>query len=152
MNTRRKLGLFLLVGGLLVVGASGYLWRGDTGRRAEIRAEMTALEDSADRLHDRLVQTSLKYRAFQSTLSEVPDSIRRYGARQTMDIGNNYHKTIRKLDLDERDVRLKIRALERERNRERARAGNRAAVLAVAGAAAALGGALMLISRRGVGA
>ena len=145
--------MFLSITGLLILATSGYLWRGDAVRRAEIRAERTVLADSAVRLHDEIVKTSLRSRAFQQSLPDMPDSVQRYGGRQTMEIGTGYNKTIRKLEMKERDVKLDLNALDREARRERARARATALPVAVAGAAAtALGGVLMLISRRRVGA
>jgi hypothetical protein len=153
MTARRRIGMFLAVAGLLALAASGYLWRGNAGRRAEIRAEQAALEDSATRVHDELVQTSLKMRAFQQSLSSMPDTVQRYGGRQVMDIGQGYNKAIRKLEWRERDIKIEIAALEREAERDRKRAGTAALPVAVAGASAAIvGGLLIMVSRRRVGA
>jgi hypothetical protein len=150
---RRRIGLFLAITGLLILGASGYLARGDAARRAEIRAEQAALADSATRVHDELVKTSLKMRAFQSSLSSMPDTVRRFGGREVMDIGQGYNKTIRKLEFKERDIKIEIAALEREVERDRQRARGTALPVAVAGACATVaGGILIIASRRRVGA
>lgn len=145
--------MFLGITGLLILAASGYLWRGDAARRAEIRAEKAALEDSASRVHAVLVKTSLEMRAFQNSLSSMPDTVQRFGGRQIMDIGQGYNKVIRKLEFQERDIKIEIAALDREAERDRKRARATALPVALAGASATVvGGILIMLSRRRVGA
>ena len=152
MSARRRIGMFISFTGLVLLAASGWLWRGDASRRAEIRAEKAVLEDSVARVHDRLVQTNLKYRAFQESLPEMPDSVQRYGGVQVMEIGSGYFKTIRTLEIRERDIKLEIKALERESTREREQARERAVPVAAAGGAAAIVGVFLMLSGRRVGA
>ena len=142
-----------MITGVLVLATSGWLWRGDAARHAEIRAEKATLEDSAKRIHDELVQTNLKYRGFQASLGTMPDTVQRYGGKKYMAIGEGYRKTVRKLEFKERDVTLEIKALDREATRARQQARSRALPAAVAGASATVIGAiLMVVSRRRVGA
>jgi Flp pilus assembly protein TadB len=149
----RRMGLFLAVAGLVLLATSGYLWRGDAARRAEIRQETAALEDSARRLREEYSETSLKYRAFQQSLPDMPDTMQRYGGRLIMDISSGYNKALRKLHFRERDVRLEITARQRAEAKERARAQAVSLPVAAAGAASlVLGLILLLASRRRVAA
>ena len=153
MAARKRIGMFLLATGLLLLAVSGVLWRGDVSRRGEIRAGQAAIEDSLGLVHDELVQTSLRYRGFQSSLSSMPDTVQRYGGKKTMEIASGYSKTIHKLEMIERDLKLQITALKREAERERAKARERTVPAAAGGAAATVVGALLIfVSRRRVGA
>ena len=145
--------MFLTIAGLLGLATSGYFYRGDATRRAEVRDETATLEDSVRRVHDEIVKTNLKYRAFQSSLPDMPDTAQKYAGREIMDIGESYNKKLRKLEFLERDINLEIKSLEREAVRERASARGRALPVAAAGAAASiLGVILMVLPRRRVAA
>ena len=142
-----------MITGVLVLAASGYLWRGDSSRRAEIESDRAALADSATRIHEELVQANLRYRGYQSSLATMPDTVKRYGGKKYMSVGEGFRKNVRKLEFKERDVTLEIKALDREATRERERARSTALPVAIAGASATVVGAiLMAVSRRRVGA
>lgn len=151
MSATRRIGLFIIIAGLLILATSGYFYRGDASRRAEIQDEKATLEDSVRRVHEEIVKTSLKYRGFQTSLPDMPDSTQKYAGRQVMDIGEGYNKTIRRLEFQERDIKLEISSLEREAARERATARARALPVAAAGAGASVVGIVLLaLSRRRV--
>jgi hypothetical protein len=153
MTGRKRLGMFLAVAGLLLLATAGFFWRGDAGRRAEIKAELATLADSADRVHDRVEATNLKFRGFRESQASMPDSVKRHGGAIVMEITQGYNKTIRKLELSERDIRLEMSALKREAARERAQARVRAIPVAGGGLVALLIGAiLLLLPGRPVGA
>jgi ribosomal protein S1 len=151
MTGRKRLGTFILIGGIVFLAAAGVLWRGDAGRRSEMAAEATALQDSAKNINRQVQAVNLKYRAFRETQSQAPDSVRQDGVEQ-MAIGQSYNKTIRKLEMAERDVRLQVSALKRKTTEERAEARRRAIPAAAAGGAALLLGSILLLSGRRVGA
>ena len=142
-----------MITGVVVLAASGYLWRGDASRRSDIETQRAALADSARRIHDELMQASLRYRGYQASLATMPDTVRRYGGKKYMDVGEGFRKNVRKLEFKERDVTLEMKALDREAAREREQARSRALPAAIAGASATVIGAiLMATSRRRVGA
>jgi hypothetical protein len=151
MSTPRRLGLFLVVIGVLTVAASGYLWRGGAARRAEISAEKVMLEDSVRRVHETIVQTNLKYRAFQASLPTMPDTVQKYGGAEVMEIGQGYSKTLRRLETQERDLKLDVQALVRAGAKEHAKARATALPVAAAGAGATIIGIILTaVSRRRV--
>lgn len=153
MSARRRIGLFLLVGGFLLLGASGWFWRGDASRRADLVARKVALEDSAGRLRERITDLSLKKRGFQQSLPDMPDTVQRYGGAKIMEISGNYTRAIYSAEMKQRDVNLELKSLERERTAERSAARAKALPAAVAGAVALLVGAVLTAtSGRRVGA
>ena len=153
MTGRKRLGVFLLIAGVLLLATGGVFWRGDAGRRGEIVTQTAALEDSMERINQRLQATNLKFRGFRESQSSVPDSVKRHGGAITMEITQGYNKTIRKLEMSERDVKLEIAALKRESTAERALARDRAIPAAAGGAVAlVLGAILFLMAARRVGA
>ena len=153
MTHRKRIGLFLLLVGLGLVALAGVRWRGDTALRAELSARTTVLEDSARGVHQELIEVSLKNKAVQSSYAEMPDTMRRYGLNKLMDITGGYNKTIRKLEFQERDLKVDIAAVRRRSERERADARARSIPLAVAGVVALMAGVVVaLVPARGVAA
>jgi hypothetical protein len=153
MNGRKRLGLFLLVAGVLVLAASGMMWRRSAPNIERMRLERTALEDSVKHVHAELVHQSLLLQGLHASMSTVPDSVRRYGAGKMMETSTGYNKSIRKLEMRERDINLDIASLGRDSEREHATAKSRTLPMAAAGAAALLVGlGLTAIPARRVGA
>lgn len=138
------LGLFLL---------AGVRWRGDADWQARNAAKLAALEDSARNIHEALMEVSLKSKALQSSYSTMPDTVRRYGAGKLMEIQGGYNKTMRKLDFQQRDLKVDMATVRREADRERASARARAIPLAVVAIVSLLTGiVLVLIPSPRVGA
>jgi glutamate mutase epsilon subunit len=153
MNGRKRLGLFLAVAGVLVLAASGVLWKRSAPNIEKMRVESAALEDSVKKIHAELVHQSLLLQGLNASMSTVPDSVRRYGAGQMMATSSSYNKVIRKLEMKERDINLDIASLHRDSERERAGARSRTLPVAAAGVAALLVGLMMTaIPARRVGA
>jgi hypothetical protein len=153
MTGRRKIGLFLVVAGVALLAASGILYRKSAPALAQIAAGKATFEDSLKRVHEHLVQTSLKARGLQESESQIPDTLKVYGAGKMMELSNSYNKTIRKLEMTERDINLEISSLKRDAERERA--ASKARTLPVAGGGAAvllLGLILTALPNRRVGA
>jgi hypothetical protein len=150
MTGRKKIGLFLIVAGVLVLAASGFLWRRHAPEMAKLTAKKTTLEDSLTRVHAELVKTSLMSRALQESKSQIPDTLKVTGAGQMMNQGNIYNKMIRKLEFTERDIKIDIAAIERKVVRIRTEARSTALPAAAAGAATLLIGLVLtaLPSRR----
>jgi hypothetical protein len=153
MTGRKKIGVFLVVAGILVLAASGLEWRKHAPALAQIHTDSAVLEDSVKRVHARLVQQSLLQQGLQASQATLPDSVRRYGAGQMMQVSSEYNKAIRRLDMQERDIRLEIASLKRDATREHADAKKRTLPVAAAGAAIVLVGiVLTAIPGRRVGA
>jgi hypothetical protein len=144
------MGLFLAVSGVVLLAASGLLWRYGSPEVARIAASSAALEDSLTRVHARLVKTSIKYRGLLESESSIPDTVRVFGAGQMMKLGASYDKAIRKLEMEETDIKIEMASLKRDAERQHAAAKHRALPLAGAGAAAFLIGLVLtaLPSRR----
>jgi hypothetical protein len=153
MTGRKKIGLFLVVAGVLVLAASGFLWRRHAPALAKLQAERTTLEDSLTRVHAELVKTSLKSRALQESQSQIPDTLKVTGAGQMMTQANVYNKMIRKLEFTERDIQIDLAAIDRKTVQAR-NAARSAALPAAAGGAATLviGLVLAALPPRRVGA
>jgi len=137
MTGRKKIGLFLVVAGVLLLAASGFLWRRHAPELGKLQAEKAAFEDSLTRVHARLVKASLKARALEESKSQIPDTLKVTGAGQMMNLGNTYNKIIRKLEFTERDITIDIAAIERKTAQTRT-AARAAAIPAAAGGAVAL--------------
>jgi Flp pilus assembly protein TadB len=153
MTGRKRLGTFLGLAGIILLGTAGVFWRGDAARRSEIRSETASLQDSARVLHEELVETSLRLRGLTASLPTIPDSLRRHSGGKVREATEGYNKAIRRLEMTERDVNLRMSALAMESGREREQARARAVPLAGGGLAALiLGAVLMLIPARRVGA
>ena len=153
MTGRKKIGLFLVVAGALLLVASGLLWRRTAPEMQKLSAQQAVLEDSMARVHDRLVKTSLKARALQESQSQIPDTLKITGAGQMMAQGEVYNKIIRKAEFTERDIKIEIAAIERKKVKARNTARATALPAAAAGAAALLIGlVLTAIPSRRVGA
>ncbi|HEX6790774.1 MAG TPA: hypothetical protein VF247_05635 [Candidatus Krumholzibacteria bacterium] len=153
MSARRRIGLFLLIGGILLLGASGWFWRGDPAARAAAAAKRTVLEDSASHLKAMITDNELKKRGFQNSLPDMPDTVQKYGGARTMEILGNYTRRGYMYEIRQRDVKLELKAIDRESVRERAAARAKALPAALAGAASVLIGAVLTAtSGRRVGA
>lgn len=153
MNVRRKLGIFLIVAGVLTGAASGLVWRQHAPELARIHADNATFEDSLQRVHKELVHTSLLLRGLKESEPSLPDTVRRYGAGKMMELTTGYNKHIRKLDMTERDIKLEIASLKRDSAREVELARKRTIPLAAAGLAAlVIGLVLAAIPARRVGA
>jgi hypothetical protein len=153
MRGRKRFGLFLVVAGVLVLAASGVLWRRSAPNIERMRAESAALQDSVKIVHAELVHQSLLQQGLSASMQTAPDSVRRYGAGKMMETSTGYNKAIRKLEMRERDINLDIASLRRDSERELAHARNRALPVAAGGAAALLAGLLLAaIPGRRVGA
>ena len=153
MNRRKRIGLVLLLTGVALGVMAGLSWRTTAPRGNEIATERAALEDSARAVHNRLIQTSLKMQGFQNSQSSIPDTLRRFAGNKIMEISAGYNKTIRRLEMQERDIKLEIAALGRESDQRRARTRVSVTPIAAAGLIALIaGGVLILLPARGVGA
>ena len=153
MTGRKKIGLFLVVAGALLLVASGLLWRRHAPELQKLTTQKAALEDSMTRVHAELVQTSLKARALQESQTQIPDTMKVVGAGQMMKLGNEYNKVIRRLEFTERDLKIDIAAIDRKTASRRTEA--RATALPAAaggGAALLLGLVLTALPSRRVGA
>jgi hypothetical protein len=143
----------MMVAGILVLAASGVLWRQHTPGMAQIHTDSAMLEDSVKRVHARLVHQSLLLQGLEASQATLPDTVRRYGAGQMMQVSSEYNKAIRKYDMQERDIKLEIASLKRDALREHADAKKRALPVAAAGAGLVLLGiVLSAIPGRRVGA
>ena len=153
MNNRRRIGLFLVIGGVLLLGASGWLWRGDPAGRAAREATRVALEDSSSRMKAVQSDLELKKRGFQNSLPEMPDTVQRYGGAKVMEILGGYTRRIYLLEMKQRDLKVEIKAIEREMAGERAAARAKALPAAAAGAVClVIGAVLAAMPGRRVGA
>jgi hypothetical protein len=153
MNWRKRIGLVLLLTGVVLVVMAGFSWRQTAPRGNEIATQRAALEDSARAVHNRLMENSLKLQGFRNSQSAIPDTLRRFGGNKLMEISAGYNKIIRKLEMQERDIKLQISALSRESERNRAHTRATVTPVAAAGLVALVAGVvLVLIPRRGVGA
>jgi hypothetical protein len=148
MTGRKKIGVFLVVAGVLLLAASGFLWQRQSPELGKLQAKKTTLEDSLTRVHAQLVKTSLKSRALQESQSQIPDTLRMTGAGQMMNQGNAYNKIIRKLEFTERDIKIDLAAIERKTVLARTE-GRRTAIPAAAGGAAMLLTGLVLTALPG---
>ncbi len=153
MTGRKKIGLFLVVAGALLLVSSGLLWRRHAPAVQKLTAQKASLEDSLTRVHALLVKTSLKSRALQESQTQIPDTLKITGAGQMMAQGQVYNKVIRKAEFTERDIKIELASIDRKmvsaRNTARA-----TALPAAAGGAAALivGLILAVLPPRRVGA
>jgi hypothetical protein len=153
MTGKKRIGLFLVVAGLGLFALAGNRWRGDADLRARTAVKMAALDDSARSVHETLVKVSLQSKALQNSYATMPDTLRRYGAGKLMEIQGGYNKTIRKLEFEERDLKVDMATVRREAERERASARARAIPVAAAAIVALMAGTmLILIPVRRVGA
>ncbi len=153
MTGRKKIGLFLVVAGVLLLAASGFLWRRQAPELNKLQAKKVTLEDSLTRVHAELVKTSLKSRALQESKATIPDTVKVAGAGQMMNLGNVYNKVIRKAEFTERDLKIDIAALERKMVATRNEARSTALPAAAGGAAAlVIGLFLSALPQRRVGA
>jgi cell division protein FtsL len=153
MTGRRRLGLFLLVAGMLVLAASGVVWRKHAPAIAKMRSDSAVFEDSLERVHAELIHQSLLLKGLTASEATLPDTVRRYGAGKMIELSNGYNKVIRKLENREDDVKLQIRWLTRDTEKEIRNA--RAQALPVAGAGVVLvliGIVLSAVPARRVGA
>ena len=132
-----------MVAGLVCLVASGILWRRHAPQLAEIEANSVALADSSRRVHDELVHQSLLLKGLTNSVSSLPDTVKRYGAGKMMETTTAYDKAIRKLEMTERDIRIDMAALKRDRESERRSARNSALPCAAAGIAAFLIGLVL---------
>jgi len=153
MNGRKKLGMFLIVVGVAGLAASGGLWRRSAPELARIHADSAVLEDSLARVHAKLVHQSLLLQGLNASEETLPDTVRRYGAGEMMEVSTGYAKAIRKLEMQERDINLDIASLKRDHVRASATVKRRVIPAAVVGAGVlALGLALVALASRRVGA
>jgi hypothetical protein len=153
MTTPRRIGIFLAALGVVLAAASGVLWQRQTPRAAQIASRRTALEDSIQRVHARYMQESLQLKALNNSYSVMPDTVRRYGAGKLLDASTIHEKRIRMFRMEERDLKIQVAVLERKSEGERAAAKAAAMPVAIAGGAALLVGAvLLIIPTRRVGA
>lgn len=149
----KRAGLFLVVAGVLLLAASGVLWRQHAPDLSKMKAESATLQDSLQRVRAELTRQNLLLKGLNASMETVPDSVRRYGAGKMMETSTGYSKVIRRLDMKERDIKLEIASLRRDSERERADARHRTLPIAAAGAAALfIGIVLAVIPRRRVGA
>ena len=150
MTGRKKIGVFLVVAGALLLVASGLLWRRHAPDLQKFQTQKTALEDSMTRVHAELVKTSLKARALQESQTQIPDTTKVAGAGQMMKLGNEYNKVIRRLEFTERDIKIDIASIDRKVASKRDEARATALPVAAGGAAALLIGIILsaLPSRR----
>ena len=153
MTGRKKIGLFLVVAGALLLVSSGFLWRRHAPQVQKLTAQKVSLEDSLTRVHALLVKTSLKSRALQESQTQIPDTLKITGAGQMMAQGQVYNKVIRKAEFTERDIKIEIASIERKMMAERKTARATALPAAAGGAAALLIGlVLTALPGRRVGA
>lgn len=153
MTGRKRIGLFFIVAGILLLAASGLMWRKGAPEAAKIAASSAALEDSLKHVHESLVQTSLKLRGLMESESTIPDTVKVFGAGKMMAQGQSYNKAIMKLEMSETDIKLQIASLKRDAERTRVATKQRTVPLAGAGAAALLIGiVLTALPNRRVGA
>ena len=148
MTGRQRLGVFLVLAGFVLLATAAFFWRGDADRRAGREARRSALEDSARGIRDEIVKASLRLRAFHTSLPTMPDSARRNAGVKIMETTTGFNKKIRRLELAERDVKLKITALTRDSTRERERERARAKSVAVGALVAIVMGAVLIVPRR----
>ncbi len=153
MTGRKRIALFLIVAGVALLVASGFLWRRHAPGLDNLQAQKATFEDSLRRVHAELVKTSLRSRALQESQSQIPDTLKIAGAGQMMNQGNVYNKIIRKLEFTERDIKIDIAAIERKMVQTRTEA-RRTAIPAAAGGVVALvlGLVLATLPSRRVGA
>lgn len=153
MTGRKKIGLFLIVAGVALLLASGFLWRRQAPELEKLQAQKAFFEDSLTRVHAELVSTSLKSRALQESKSQIPDTLKLVGAGPMMAQGNAYNKIIRKAEFTERDLKIDINAVERKMAAARKEARDATIPTAAGGAAALLVGiVLAALPPRRVGA
>jgi hypothetical protein len=150
MTGRKRIGLFLVVAGLVVLAGSGILFRKGAPELAKIAADRATMEDSLKNVRKRLVDVSLKSRGLNESEKTIPDSVRVYGAGQMMALQNSYNKQIRKLEGMERDVKIEIASLDRDAAQAHAAAKQKTLPLAAGGGALLIVGFILtgLASRR----
>jgi hypothetical protein len=146
MSAPRRIGIFLLVAGLLVLAGSGVIWRKHTSEMVKLHADHATLEDSLKALRKKRIRLSLMARGVNE--SPVPDSVRAYGAGKMMDITTGYNKAVRTLHFKERDIKLEIASVERDTERALGKARTQTLPVAGAGAALLVTGIVLTVSAR----
>jgi hypothetical protein len=150
MTGRKRIGLFLVVAGVVLLAGSGVLFRRSSPQLAKIAADRATMEDSLKNVRKRLVDVSLKARGLNESEATIPDSVKVYGAGQMMALQNSYNKQIRKLEGMERDVKIEIASLDRDAAQVHAAAKQKTLPLAAGGGAILMVGIILtaLPSRR----
>jgi hypothetical protein len=147
------MGIFLVVAGILLLAASGMLWRRSAPNLAKMAATSATFEDSLKRVHAKLIHESLNARALTESQSSIPDTLKMYGAGKMMEMSNVHNKNIRKFEMQERDIKLELTSLKRDSEREREAARARVLPLGAAAVVALLAGiVLTALPARRVGA
>jgi hypothetical protein len=151
MTGRRRLGFFFVAAGVLVLGASGVVWRMHAPDIGRMRADTALLEDSLTRVHGRLTHESILSRGLEA--SNPPDTVARYGGGKMLQLGNEYNKAIKRYEMQERDIKLEMASLRRDAEKEHQDARSQTLPVAGAGAALLLAGIILsAIPGRRVGA
>jgi hypothetical protein len=148
MANRRGIGILVAALGGLLVAAGLALWARSAPERAHLDETRAALEDSARVLREDIIQTSLRYQAFNKSVPTLPDTMRMYAGGVLMKQGDEYAKKIRLLEMKERDVNFQLRWAQRRARETKKGALLLAAPLGAAGLVALIAGLVLARTAR----
>lgn len=144
MGGKRIIGFALLAVGLILVLVSVVTWTRSSAGTTRLLAQKAALEDSLETIRKTAVDNNLRHKALELSISQLPESVRVYGGGQILQQSREYSKKSHILEVQDRNVRVDIGAIDRRVQRERDRALSVSAPFAVAGVILLVAGLMVL--------
>ncbi len=148
MNGRRLLSIVFVIAAVASAAWSGISWRRAGVSLRDVDGKRAAAVAERDTTHTALVQTSLRYQGFLNSMSDVPDSVRTFGGGIIMQQQKIYQKQLNGYEVAERELKIKIERLDRERA-EVVAARRQSALPGMIGAVLFLGAAGTVARRKG---
>jgi hypothetical protein len=144
MNRKRTFGLILVALGLALVVAGAVAWTRASAETSRLRAQKVVLEDSLRSIRETAIENNLRHKALEMSIAQLPESVRVYGGGQIIQQSKEYSKKSHILEVQDRNVRLEMNAVERRAERARGRAVSTSTPLAAGGLVLLVAGLMVL--------
>lgn len=148
MRIPRTAGWILIAAGAALLAWTAVGWIGAGEGIGEIGGQISEKDAELKTTRKDLIASGLLYKAYQTSQSSIPDSLRKETNAQMRSEGKRLRQTVWKLEAAERDIKLDSKRLKRRESEAVAARRARALPTAAGAAGSLLCGALLLLAAR----